>query len=158
MMHHKALLFNDDAMAAKILEAGHPREVKTMGRNVSGFDEKVWNQNRERIVRRASYFKFATPLSDDGLRRGTCADSPLVGTTLRALLLSTGPAELVEASPFDRVWGVGFRSENAAENRERWGLNLLGKALMEVRETFRKEDEENEEEAAEEEGSQSVSA
>lgn len=52
---------------------------------------------------------------------------------LREMLLATGERELVEASPMDRIWGVGFNPANAGRNRERWGLNLLGKALMRVR-------------------------
>jgi len=52
---------------------------------------------------------------------------------LRAQLLATGERELVEASPMDRIWGVGFAERNAGANRQRWGLNLLGKALMDVR-------------------------
>lgn len=53
--------------------------------------------------------------------------------TLREWLLKTGDRKLVEASPFDRVWGVGFTEKNAGANRHRWGQNLLGKALMVVR-------------------------
>jgi ribA/ribD-fused uncharacterized protein len=52
---------------------------------------------------------------------------------LRAWLLATGDRMLVEASPSDRVWGVGFTEKNAGANRHRWGQNLLGKALMVVR-------------------------
>jgi ribA/ribD-fused uncharacterized protein len=58
---------------------------------------------------------------------------------LRALLLATGERELVEASPRDRIWGVGFKAENAGVNRRRWGQNLLGKALMGVRARLREE-------------------
>lgn len=53
---------------------------------------------------------------------------------LRAMLLATGTRELVEASPRDRIWGVGFGEKNAHANRHRWGLNLLGWALEVVRE------------------------
>jgi ribA/ribD-fused uncharacterized protein len=53
--------------------------------------------------------------------------------SLRGWLLKTGDRKLVEASPFDRVWGVGFTEKNAGANRQRWGQNLLGKALMVVR-------------------------
>ena len=58
---------------------------------------------------------------------------------LRERLLSTGDRELVEASPRDRVWGIGFAAEYAEESREMWGMNLLGKALMTVRERIRAE-------------------
>jgi ribA/ribD-fused uncharacterized protein len=58
---------------------------------------------------------------------------------LRAMLLATGDRELVEASAMDRVWGIGFSESNAEQNRVRWGENLLGKALMNVRERLREE-------------------
>lgn len=60
--------------------------------------------------------------------------------SMRAWLLGTGDRELVEASPTDRIWGVGFAEKNAGANRHRWGQNLLGKALMVVRERLRKEE------------------
>ncbi|KAI1198075.1 DUF1768-domain-containing protein [Nemania serpens] len=63
------------------------------------------------------------------------------GASFRDVLLATGDRELVEASPRDRIWGIGFGAKNAGANRRRWGLNLLGKCLMEVREQFRSEDE-----------------
>lgn len=56
---------------------------------------------------------------------------------LRAMLLATGERELVEASPRDRVWGVGFGAERAARERARWGRNLLGVVLMDVRARLR---------------------
>lgn len=55
-------------------------------------------------------------------------------------LLATGERELVEASPMDRVWGIGYGEKKAGLNRHRWGKNLLGKALMDVREQLRKEE------------------
>jgi ribA/ribD-fused uncharacterized protein len=60
--------------------------------------------------------------------------------SLRAWLLATGERELVEASPADRVWGVGFTERDAGRNRERWGQNLLGAALEEVRRRLRDEE------------------
>ena len=58
---------------------------------------------------------------------------------LRAMLLGTGNRELVEASAMDRVWGIGYSESNADQNRVRWGENLLGKALVRVRERLREE-------------------
>lgn len=55
-------------------------------------------------------------------------------------LLATGQRELVEASPGDRIWGVGFKERDAGTNRHRWGQNLLGKALMVVRTRLREEE------------------
>jgi ribA/ribD-fused uncharacterized protein len=78
------------------------------------------------IVTQGSYYKFT--ISDDAVN-------------LKEMLLATGERELVEASPLDRIWGVGFAEKNAESNRHRWGENLLGKALMSVRERLRKEEE-----------------
>jgi predicted NAD-dependent protein-ADP-ribosyltransferase YbiA (DUF1768 family) len=142
MMHHKALLFGDEPMALEILKASNPRKAKSLGRRVSNFDEKLWNEHRERIVRHGNYLKFTKDVSKDGIRRGNYDSSPLVGSSLRDLLLNTGDCELVEASPFDRVWGVGFTAEDADRTkRSLWGSNLLGKALMEVRGMLRREDD-----------------
>lgn len=59
---------------------------------------------------------------------------------LKKMLLGTGEKEIAEASPRDRIWGIGFGAKRAGDVRERWGLNLLGKALMEVRERIREEE------------------
>jgi len=149
MMHHKALLFGDAAIAAKVLVAGHPRTVKGLGRKVKNFDEAVWVRERLRIVEQGTVAKFTCATVDETeLKRGSGANAAKamdVGESLRSLLLSTGDRELVEASPFDRIWGVGFTAENAKGQRENWGENLLGKALMAVRESFRREDAETKE-------------
>lgn len=50
-------------------------------------------------------------------------------------LVATGTTELVEASPFDKVWGVGLSADDPLiHDKRNWlGLNLLGKVLMQVR-------------------------
>lgn len=134
-MHHKALLFNDKDIAQQILKAGHPRNVKNLGRKVKGFNESTWNAERESIVRHGNMLKFTTAVSEKGFRKGTSAsvELPLLDGSLRDMLLRTGDQEIVEASPFDTIWGIGFNSVHAGDNRDSWGDNLLGKALMEVR-------------------------
>jgi ribA/ribD-fused uncharacterized protein len=59
---------------------------------------------------------------------------------MQKLLLATGDRELVEASPFDKIWGVGFSEKGAERNRHKWGQNLLGKALMTVRDRLREQE------------------
>lgn len=141
MMYQKALLFSDPSVGSQILVAAHPKLVKSLGRKVANFDDKVWNRERERIVRDGTRFKFTRAVSEEGLKRGDAADSPPVAPlTLRGLLLETGDREIVEASPMDRIWGVGFGPAKAEGARARWGLNLLGKALMVVREELRTEE------------------
>jgi ribA/ribD-fused uncharacterized protein len=76
------------------------------------------------IVTQGTYHKFT--ISDDA-------------ENLRRMLLATGERELVEASPSDRIWGVGFAERDAPRNRYRWGQNLLGRALMDVRTRLREE-------------------
>ncbi|KAJ0107439.1 hypothetical protein J7T55_009404 [Diaporthe amygdali] len=128
MMYQKAKLFEDDKTADKILAGKdlHPRKIKELGREVAGFDESTWVAEREQIVEKGTWLKMTKPLRDKQVNLGE-------------LLLETGDRELVEASPFDRVWGVGFRAKDAENNRERWGLNLLGKALMAVRERLKED-------------------
>ncbi|MDA0632017.1 NADAR family protein [Nonomuraea sp. MCN248] len=120
MMAHKALLFGDEAAAEKILAAAHPGEAKKLGRSVGGFDEETWAAHRYDIVVRGNVAKF-----------GQHAD-------LKEFLLGTGGRVLVEASPLDPVWGIGLAADDPdAASPATWrGLNLLGFALMDVRDTL----------------------
>lgn len=117
MMLQKALLFKDVEMAREILAA--PGEnmalVKSLGRKVKNFDEDEWVRERERIVLEGNLHKFRQ------------------NEELRAKLLATGNKRIVEASPRDRIWGIGFGEKNGLKNRQRWGLNLLGSALEQTR-------------------------
>lgn len=129
MMHRKALLFApSSSVAAEILSTDDPKTLKALGRMVPDFEQEKWEEERENIVFRGNYLKFT---QDEELKR---------------YLLGTGECELVEAAGRDRIWGVGFGVEKARYNRKRWGLNLLGKALMNVRTRIREEGEGREEE------------
>ncbi|MET9436827.1 NADAR family protein [Streptomyces sp. NPDC006551] len=121
MMAGKARLFGDAEAERAALAARTPAEAKKVGRQVRGFDETVWERERFRIVVEGSVHKFA---SDEGLR---------------GFLVGTGGRVLVEASPMDRVWGIGLAAgDPRAKDPSRWrGLNLLGFALMEARERLR---------------------
>jgi len=141
-MHYKALIFNDHAAAAAALQASSPRAAKAIGRQVKNFSSTIWEQHREAVVRRGNMLKFTRAITEDGFRMGTSdsAQLPLLDSSLREMLLRTGQAELVEASPFDCIWGIGFAAEYAPRvARENWGMNLLGKALMEVRRELREQ-------------------
>ncbi|OXV06888.1 hypothetical protein Egran_05345 [Elaphomyces granulatus] len=127
MMHRKALLFApEDTITKKILSASapapHPRSLRMLGRKVPNFSNDVWVTERYTIVLEGSYLKFT---QNDNLKRQ---------------LLDTGTRELVEASPRDRIWGIGFGKGRAGSVRKRWGLNLLGKALVETRGRIRMEE------------------
>ena len=117
MMWSKAMLFGDSEAAEQILDAVHPHAAKELGRTVRGFDEAVWVERRYGIVVAGSVAKFS--------------QNPELGW----FLLGTGDRVLVEASPVDRIWGIGLSaSDPAAADPSRWrGLNLLGEALMEAR-------------------------
>ncbi len=112
MMYQKAMLFNDEKTAARILRQSDPKKIKALGREVRGFREDVWEDNKYQIVVQGNLLKFGS------------------NQNLLKMLTNTGDAYLVETSPYDRIWGVGTSSANPDD----WnGQNLLGKALMEVR-------------------------
>jgi ribA/ribD-fused uncharacterized protein len=117
MMAAKARLFGDEETRAKILASATPAEAKALGRKVCGFDEKVWEESRFQIAVEGSVAKFGQ------------------NTDLGALLSVTGDAVLVEASPVDRVWGIGLAADDPRAKRPaEWkGPNLLGFALMRAR-------------------------
>ncbi|MEU4210621.1 NADAR family protein [Streptomyces sp. NPDC026206] len=117
MMAGKARLFGDAEAQARAVGAGHPKQAKDAGRSVRGFDEEEWRRHRFELVVEGSVHKFG--------------QHPELG----AYLLGTGARVLVEASPLDRVWGIGLAADDErAPDPARWrGLNLLGFALMEAR-------------------------
>ncbi|WP_245791431.1 NADAR family protein [Actinacidiphila rubida] len=117
MMAGKARLFGDAEAERRAIAAGHPRDAKSAGRSVRDFDEDVWRRERFGLVVEGSTHKFRQH------------------PDLRDFLLGTGSRVLVEASPLDRVWGIGLAAgDPAAGDPARWrGLNLLGFALMEAR-------------------------
>lgn len=123
MMAEKARLFGDAGMREKILAAPSPAVAKKLGRLVTSFDDTVWLQHRWDIVLRANAAKFSQ--HED----------------LKTFLLQTGKRVLVEASPFDRIWGIGMAVDHSdAERPQHWkGLNLLGFVLMEVRRALQPE-------------------
>lgn len=120
MMWRKATLFDDARTAARVLDADDPKQAKDLGRQVRNFDKAVWEAHRYDIVVAGNTHKF-----------GWHED-------LRAFLIGTGDRVLVEASPLDRVWGIGLRADDPrAQDRAQWrGLNLLGFALGDVREVL----------------------
>lgn len=123
MMAEKARLFHDVGAERAAIDAANPALAKAAGRTVRGFEDPVWERERFEVVVRGSVHKFSsTP-------------------ELRTYLMNTGERVLVEASPRDRVWGIGLgaRNENAEKPSSWRGLNLLGFALMEARSRLRRE-------------------
>ncbi|PRP76010.1 hypothetical protein PROFUN_01726 [Planoprotostelium fungivorum] len=121
MMYHKALLFQDKHSAEQIASSNDPATVKALGRKVSSFDREKWEANRLRIVTEGNVGKFSQ------------------NQEAKVALMQTGDKLIVEASPEDRIWGIGFTREEALKNMDDWGLNLLGQALMETRKKLRQE-------------------
>lgn len=117
MMYKKAMMFGDSNMSERILcsSSAHPRKHKSMGRKVANFNEVIWESRNMNVAINGNYCKFAQNID------------------LMKLLLGTGDKMIVEASPMDRIWGIGFDSKLAMSNVGRWGQNRLGKSLMTVR-------------------------
>lgn len=117
MMAEKARLFGDMYNYENIINSTSPGQAKQFGRQVIGFNEKVWVENRYEIVKKANITKFNQ------------------NPELKRFLLSTKNKILVEASPVDSIWGIGLSKDDMkSKNPLLWkGLNLLGFALMEVR-------------------------
>jgi len=117
MMHQKALTFGDTETAELIMKAEHPKDQKALGRQVKNFDKAKWDTVSIGIVFKGNYAKFSQndELGDE--------------------LLATGNKILVEASPYDTIWGIGMgEKEPGINNPANWrGLNLLGWSIMLVR-------------------------
>lgn len=121
MMAEKARIFGDTETRAKILAAPDAKAAKALGREVRGYDAAVWERERFDVVTRGSVGKFGQ------------------NAHLRAFLVGTGDAVLVEAAPNDAIWGIGVAESDArARDPRLWpGSNLLGFALMRARTVLR---------------------
>ncbi|WP_417784326.1 NADAR family protein [Terasakiella pusilla] len=122
MMYSKAKLFNDDEIADEIMKVSDPKEHKAFGRKVRNFDTQVWNAEAKKIVYIGNREKFTQ------------------NEKLLAELMATGDTKLVEASPYDKIWGIGLESSDpAATDPTKWkGTNWLGEILTTLRDDIRK--------------------
>lgn len=117
IMYRKAMLFGAHSIAHEILQATNPAECKKLGRSRQiPFDNEIWDNNKEKIFKEILHDKFKLK-------------------HLRTKMLQTGNREFVEASPYDKIWGIGLDENHPdATNKSKWkGQNLLGKILTEVR-------------------------
>jgi ribA/ribD-fused uncharacterized protein len=121
MMAHKALLFGDGAVFEKIMKNSDPGTIKKLGRQISSFNSKVWDEHKFDIVANGNRLKFGQ------------------NPALRTKLLATHDKMIVEAAHYDKIWGIGLSAENAVKIPENeWpGENLLGKVLMLVRSEYK---------------------
>jgi ribA/ribD-fused uncharacterized protein len=116
-MYRKALLFDDEKVAPLLLRETIPKKAKALGRMVNGFDQEIWNRAKFDIMVECNRLKYMKSKHNANK------------------LINTYPYTLVEASPWDKIWGVGLSIDDPRVHiREEWlGENLLGQALMVVR-------------------------
>ncbi len=116
-MWEKAMYFHDNEIADQIINTSNPRICKELGRKVRNFNAETWMIMSYSIMVSVNMAKYSQ------------------NPELKKILLSTGDKTIVEASPYDKIWGIGlYWNTDECLNESNWqGMNLLGKALMEVR-------------------------
>lgn len=120
MMACKANVFGDNDTLLQVMDTAMPSAQKRLGKQVRGFTDEVWDQWKEKVVYQGCMAKFEQNLD------------------LKSKLLGTKGKTLVEASPYDRIWGIGMSETDPDRfNEGKWGQNLLGKMLMRVREDIK---------------------
>jgi ribA/ribD-fused uncharacterized protein len=117
MMYKKALLFEDEEVANAIMRTQNPQDIKALGRKVRGFDKDKWEEVCKEYVYEANYAKFT--------------QNPEMLEELK----SYGDREIVEASPYDKIWGIGLHeTDERVHDKSQWqGTNWLGEAIMRAR-------------------------
>jgi ribA/ribD-fused uncharacterized protein len=121
MMAGKARVFNDTGTLSKIMKTSDPKKIWALGRKVANFDGRTWDKHKRHVVLQGNLLKFSQ------------------NREFARAILATGDRVLVEASPWDKIWGIGMNAASACRVPESdWkGLNLLGNALMDVRSILR---------------------
>ena len=121
MMTKKAELFNDEEIKNKILSTNNVRKQKELGRQIKNFNESIWNENKIKIVYIGNKLKFTQ------------------NQNLKSELMNTNDKLIVEASPNDKIWGIGLHEEDPNSlNQNEWkGQNLLGNILTILRKDIR---------------------
>lgn len=114
-MFYKADFFKDAETRIKIIGEFNPKEVKALGKQVKGFKKEAWDCVSFGYMVYVNYLKYSQ------------------NSDLKQILLETEERILVEASPYDKIWGIGLSVEDARAGMSWQGQNLLGEALMEVR-------------------------
>jgi hypothetical protein len=122
MMAKKAELFGDTDILDKIMKSDDPRQVKAFGRLIKGFDKDKWEAVCKKIVYDGNYAKFTQ------------------NKKLLNVLNNTHGTTLVEASPEDKIWGIGLAAyDPRSKDRNKWlGTNWLGEVITQVREDILK--------------------
>ena len=117
MMAKKAELFKDLSIKEEILKYSNPNKIKKLGRKISNFNEKIWDDNKIEIVTQGNFLKFSQ------------------NKELNDLLIMDKELIIVEASPVDKIWGIGLHfDDNLVLEEKNWnGENLLGICIMKAR-------------------------
>lgn len=122
MMVWKALIFakgghrdNNLAVAEHMIKSKDPKTIRALGRKVKGYDDKIWDQWKVKVVENGNYLQFSQ------------------NEIMKKVLLDSGDRAIFESSNYDAIWGIGLSEEDAETNKDKWGLNLLGKSLMNIR-------------------------
>lgn len=125
MMFFKAMTFNDFSSAKKVMKTKSPRDQKALGRKVDGFVQEVWEAKALELFPEVLAAKF----------------EQVPG--YKEILLGTGTKTIVEASPFDAVWGIkmGVNNPDILDESKWQGKNLLGICLMKARDLLLSEGE-----------------
>jgi ribA/ribD-fused uncharacterized protein len=115
MMYEKAMTFGDKGTAKLIMETNNPSIQKELGRQVQNYDDSIWAKVRYEKVKRGLLEKFK--------------QEPFY-----SYLKERKDMIIVEASPYDRIWGIGYHenSRYILKEKDKWGENLLGKCIMEI--------------------------
>lgn len=121
MMTQKAEYFDDKVALKEIFATSDPKKQKAIGRKVKNFDPVAWSKIAKSVVQKGNIAKFSQ------------------NPDLYEFMVSTGDLEIVEASPYDKIWGIGLgENDPKALDKSQWqGQNLLGEVLMEVRDMLR---------------------
>lgn len=119
MMAQKASVFGDYDTLLKIMDTDQPKTQKALGRKVANFDPDLWTKIAKLVVSKGTMLKYTQ------------------NPDLAKMLLATGDTLLVEASPYDKVWGVGLAEDDPRIlDQAQWqGTNWLGEILTHVRDT-----------------------
>lgn len=118
-MYAKCLMFDptNSGLLREILNETNPGKIKKLGRSVKNFDDVKWNENKYKIMLECCRAKFNQ------------------NDKIKQMLCETNEEILYEASPYDKIWGIGYNKEKAEKiSPDMYGENLLGKVLMEIRE------------------------
>ena len=114
-MYIKAITFGDSVTASKIMKTDDPNQCRKLGRQVKGYKDNIWENVRYDIFYKLNWAKYT---QDKELQK-KLLDPQFDGKTF------------VEASPIDKIWGIGYSEDNPNIElaKDYWGKNYLGRII-----------------------------